>query len=40
MDDNDKLIKAINNHLPKLDAKKLRVVLLLIYEFVKIPATR
>lgn len=40
MDGNDKLIKAISNYLPKLDAKKLRIVLLLAHEFVKISTTR
>lgn len=40
MDDTDKLIKAIHGHLPKLNAKRLRLVLLLIYEFIKVPATR
>lgn len=40
MGDTDKLIKAINGHLTKLDAKKLRVVLLLIHEFLRVPATR
>lgn len=39
MDDTDKLIKAINNHLPKLTAKRLRIILLMIYEFVKLPVT-
>lgn len=39
MDDTDKLIKAINNNLPKLNAKRLRIILLMIYEFVKLPMT-
>lgn len=40
MDDTDKLIKIINNYLPKLGVKRLRVILLLIYEFVKSPMVR
>lgn len=40
MDDTDKLIKAIHGHLNKLDVKKLRIVLLLIHEFLRSPAVR
>lgn len=35
MTENEKLIKAINNHLPKLTTKHLRMILLMVYEFLK-----
>ena len=35
MTENEKLIEAINNHLPKLPTKHLRIILLMIYEFLK-----
>lgn len=35
MTENEKLIEAINRHLPKLPTKHLRLVLLMIYEFLK-----
>lgn len=38
MTENEKLIKAINNHLPKLPTKQLRTLLVVIYEFLKINA--
>ena len=38
MTDNEKLIEAINHHLPKLPTKHLRIILLVIYEFLKINA--
>lgn len=39
MTDNEKLIEAINRHLPKLTAKRLRIILLMIYEFLKFSVT-
>lgn len=36
MTDNEKLIEAINNHLPKLPTKQLHTILLVIYEFLKV----
>ena len=35
MTENEKLIEAINNHLPKLTTKHLRMILLMVYEFLK-----
>lgn len=35
MTDNEKLIEAINNHLPKLPTNHLRIILMMIYEFLK-----
>lgn len=35
MTENEKLIEAINNHLPKLPTKHLRIILLMIHEFLK-----
>lgn len=37
MTDTDKLIKSITNYLHKLNVKQLRTILLVIYEFVKVP---
>lgn len=36
MTDNEKMIKSINHYLPKLNEKQLRLVLLLLYQFVKV----
>ncbi len=36
MTDNEKIIKAIDHYLPKLTEKQLRLVLLLLYQFVKV----
>lgn len=36
MTDNEKMIKSINHYLPKLSEKQLRLVLLLLYQFVKV----
>ena len=38
MTDNEKLIEAINRHLPNLPTKQLRSILLVIYEFLKVNA--
>lgn len=35
MTENEKLIEAINRHLPNLPTKQLRMILLVIYEFLK-----
>lgn len=35
MTENEKLIDAINRHLPKLPTKQLRIILLMVYEFLK-----
>lgn len=37
MTDNEKMIKSINHYLPKLNEKQLRLVLLLLYQFEKVP---
>ncbi len=37
MTDKEKIIKTINTYLAKLDTKRLRLVLTILYEFVKVP---
>ena len=39
MTENEKLIEAINRHLPNLPTKHLRTILLVIYEFLKFSVT-
>mgnify|MGYP003289695187 CR=1 FL=1 len=36
MTDNEKIIKNINHHLAKLDVKQLRLILQVVYQFVKV----
>ena len=35
MTDNEKMIESINHYLPKLTEKQLRLVLILLYSFMK-----
>lgn len=37
MEDNKKMIETINRYLRKASTKQLRTVLLVLYEFVKVP---
>ncbi len=37
MSDNEKMIKTINRFLNKMDVKQLRTVLLVLYQFDKVP---
>jgi hypothetical protein len=36
MTDNEKIIKNIDHHLAKLDVKQLRLILQVVYQFVKV----